>query len=182
MDSKLQIISGRFRGRKLRMPASARPTQNRARIALFNMLASLGVAPKNVWDAFAGSGAFGLEILSRYPAANVVFTDTDADAIKIIRGNLADLNIGTRAVAVQADAVAALNKYGASADLIFLDPPYADAAAGRKIAEQLAHTVPRGAILIWEQDAVDAIDAPAGWGVLRDKKYGRARFLVLQAE
>ncbi|MBP5707580.1 MAG: RsmD family RNA methyltransferase, partial [Alphaproteobacteria bacterium] len=64
MESKLQIISGKYRGRKLSLPASARPTQNRARIALFNMLESNIIDPTDkftVWDAFAGSGAFGIE-------------------------------------------------------------------------------------------------------------------------
>ena len=78
MNSKLQIISGKFRGRKLYLPPNARPTQQRARAALFNMLASGVVGTDgciNVWDAFAGSGAFGIEFISRYPNAKVVFTD-----------------------------------------------------------------------------------------------------------
>ena len=66
MDSKLQIISGIYRGRKLNLPADARPTQNLARIALFNMLEGIIIdpfAPMFVWDAFAGSGSLGVECL-----------------------------------------------------------------------------------------------------------------------
>ena len=83
MDSKLQIISGRFHGRKLYLPPNARPTQNRARAALFNMLAAGLVNVGDnlcVWDAFAGSGAFGIEFLSRYPNSRVIFTDIDPES------------------------------------------------------------------------------------------------------
>ena len=103
MDSKLQIISGEFRGRKLRLPRDARPTQNRARVALFNMLQSLNVVPNVVWDTFAGSGAFGIECLSRWGGCRVLFTDV---APATVRANLAALNIGARASVVAGDAVA----------------------------------------------------------------------------
>jgi 16S rRNA (guanine966-N2)-methyltransferase len=126
MDSKLQIISGKHRGRKLRLPPQARPTQNRARIALFNMLES-GILNTNdkfvVWDAFAGSGAFGLECISRYSFAEVVFTDIAPTSIKTVRDNVATL--GEHATIKQADAINSINDFGKSADLIFLDPPYA---------------------------------------------------------
>ena len=77
MDSKLQIISGKFRGKKLNLPPNARPTQNMARGALFNMLNGILDVSKtfNVWDVFSGSGAFGLECLSRYDNADIIFTD-----------------------------------------------------------------------------------------------------------
>ena len=121
MDSKLQIISGVFHGRKLRLPAGARPTQNRARIALFNMLASLDIVPICVWDAFAGSGAFGIECLSRWAGCRAVFTDI---APATVRANLSALDIGARASVVGADAMSVVGKYGPEADLVFVDPPY----------------------------------------------------------
>ena len=134
MDSKLQIISGAYRGRKLRLPPNARPTQNRARIALFNMLES-GIidagADMVVWDAFAGSGAFGMECVSRYAGASVVFTDVAPTSIKTVCDNLATLNVGARASVAQTDAIGAVNKYGAAANLIFVDPPYSDENLGR---------------------------------------------------
>ena len=137
MDSKLQIISGAYRGRRLRLPPDARPTQNRARIALFNMIES-GVVDTSgnlmVWDAFAGSGAFGIECLSRYAGARVVFTDTSPTSIKTIRDNLATLAVGVRASVVQMDAIGAVNKYGVGANLIFVDPPYVDENLGRALA------------------------------------------------
>ena len=181
MDSKLQIISGEFRGRKLRLPPNARPTQNMARIALFNMLSSLVTQPHMVWDAFAGSGAFGIECLSRYPNASVVFTDASATSIKTVRDNLAMLNIGARGVTLQTDAIAAIDKFGASADLIFVDPPYADADVGRAFMRRVTAVARPGTVVIWEQDMPNATTPDTGvWEILRDKKYGRARFLILR--
>ncbi|MBQ8042165.1 MAG: RsmD family RNA methyltransferase [Alphaproteobacteria bacterium] len=184
MDSKLQIISGQFRGRKLQLPPDARPTQNRARIALFNMLES-GIinpaTPLTVWDAFAGSGAFGLECLSRYAGASVVFTDVAPTSIKTIRDNLATLNVGARATVAQVDAIGAVNKYGAAANLVFVDPPYSDENLGRSFVARLASAVRSGALVIWEQEIGHEFQPDAEkWDVLRDKTYGRARFLILQ--
>lgn len=181
MDSKLQIISGNFKGRKLRVPASARPTQNRARIALFNILDSLGVRPRVTWDAFAGSGAFGLEILSRFPDATVYFTDTDENTVRIIRENLDALGVKARATAICADAMGVLHKYASDADLIFLDPPYADAATGHELVARLADVARAGTIVVWEQDAAVAVTPDEqNWEILRDRQYGRARFLILR--
>lgn len=178
MDSKLQIISGVFRGRKLRLPVGARPTQNRARIALFNMLASLDVQPTQVWDAFAGSGAFGIECLSRMPDVRAVFTDINPATV---RANLAVLNIGPRASVVGADALAVATQYGAASDLIFIDPPYADANLGVVLVHKIAAVARPDTIVVWEQDAVASVMPDDGaWEILRDKQYGRARFLIMR--
>ncbi|MDE6250248.1 MAG: RsmD family RNA methyltransferase [Alphaproteobacteria bacterium] len=181
MDSKLQIISGMYRGRKLALPSGARPTQNRARMALFNMITSLDVQPINVWDAFAGSGAFGVECLSRYPNANVVFTDVAPASIKTVQQNLALLNVGPRASVYQCDALSRIAQFGAASDLIFLDPPYADHQVGSAFVRKLAPVVHGGTILIWEQEIANQYAPDENiWEILRDKQYGRARFLILQ--
>lgn len=183
MDSKLQIISGRFHGRKLYLPRGARPTQNRARAALFNIMASGLVdadAEFTVWDAFAGSGAFGIECLSRYPNARVIFTDIAPESIKTVRRNLAALDIDNSATTEQIDAAMAVKRYGATADLIFVDAPYDAADVGAAFVRAVTRRVRPGTILIWEQEAVNAVSAPDGWDILRDKTYGRARFLILR--
>lgn len=177
MDSKLQIISGAYRGRKLALPDGARPTQNRARIALFNMIVSLGMQPRLVWDAFAGSGAFGIECLSRWTDARAIFTDLRADTVK---RNLAAVGVAGRADVYQADALSRAAQIGAAADLIFIDPPYADADLGAAIVRKIAKVAAAGTIVIWEQDAVAAGTPGDAWDVLRDKQYGRARFMILQ--
>lgn len=184
MNSNLQIISGQFRGRKLQLPPDARPTQNRARIALFNMLES-GIidtgTSMTVWDAFAGSGAFGLECLSRYVGANVILTDTAPTSVKTVRDNLAKLGVGANGTVVQTDAVGAVEKYGAMADLIFLDPPYADDNLGRSFVARLGRVAKTGMILVWEQETGHESQPDENiWEILRDKTYGRARFLILQ--
>jgi 16S rRNA (guanine(966)-N(2))-methyltransferase RsmD len=184
MDSKLQIISGVFRGRKLRLPPNARPTQNRARVALFNMLESglIDVSDRLiVWDSFGGSGAFGIECLSRYPNANVIFTDVNPTSIRTIRDNLAGLSVGTCAHVVQDDAIVMANKFGDSADLIFIDAPYDMHELGIKLVKKLTAVAKVGAIVVWEVENNKSVNVDAEkWRVLRDKIYGRARFLILQ--
>ena len=183
MDSKLQIISGRFHGRKLFLPRDARPTQNRARAALFNMM-SAGFFNSGdvftVWDAFAGSGAFGIECLSRYPNAKAIFTDVAPESIKTVRKNLALLDVDSVATTEQMDAMTGVKKYGTVADLIFVDAPYDLADVGYAFIRSLAKRVKPSAIVIWEQEAENSKNAPHGWTVLKDKTYGRARFLFLQ--
>ncbi len=180
MDSKLQIISGTHRGRKLQTPPSARPTQNRARLALFNMLNGILMdAPiKTVWDAFAGSGAFGIECLSRWPDLQITFTDVDPKTTQIIRRNMDGM---PPANVVCADALTQIQTCGASADLVYLDPPYAAADAGVKFVRKLADTARPGTLLVWEQDAQNAT-APdaAAWEILRQRQYGRALFYILR--
>lgn len=177
MDSNLQIISGRWRGKKLHLPPNARPTQNKARLALFNMLN--GNLPAVVWDAFAGSGAFGLEWLSRAPNAKIIFTDTDAASIKTIRKNLAMLDTANATISQQ-DAISGIEKFGGKADLIFIDPPYAGAELGTEFIKKIAQIAKPGAILVWEMEKDFNMSAlPEKLKIVKDKTYGRARFLIL---
>ncbi|MCL1786168.1 MAG: RsmD family RNA methyltransferase [Alphaproteobacteria bacterium] len=176
MNSNLQIISGKFRGRKLALPKDARPTQNRARIALFNMLDDLRLSPTTVWDAFAGSGAFGIEFLSRGAARHVIFTDKDADSIKTINKNLAGFDKDSFTIK-QADAIAAAAELAARADLVFVDPPYAEPSLGEKLVAALRP----GTIVVWEMEGIGhkayGID---GFEILKHKKYGRAEFIIMR--
>ena len=183
MNSNLQIISGKWRGKKLHLPHDARPTQNKARIALFNMLTPIidPLSPITVWDAFAGSGAFGLECLSRWPNAKVTFTDTSPESIKTIRKNLEGLSRES-AVILRADAIKVIekDKFGAAKDIIFIDPPYADATLGAMFIKKLAKVAKPGAIIVWEMERDFNLPAlPENLEILKDKTYGRARFLIL---
>lgn len=181
MKSNLQIISGKYRGKKLSLPMDARPTQNMARGALFNMLNEiLNIAQTfTVWDAFAGSGAFGLECLSRYDNVKVVFTDNNKTSLDTVNKNL--VSVHETAIVEMADAISVITKYGTTADLIFLDPPYADFRLGIVFVKKLAKIAQTGAVLIWEFEASQnepKIDD--NWEILKDKTYGRARFFILR--
>ncbi len=180
MNSKLQIISGRFRGKKLGLPPDARPTQSLARGALFNMLNGvLDVSrPITVWDVFGGSGAFGLECLSRYENANVIFTDNAATSINTIKNNVKSINCNAKIE--NTDAIAAISRFGSTADLIFVDAPYADFDLGAAFVKKLTPVVKSGAILIWEFEKIHDMPTIDGWDVIKDKTYGRARFVFLR--
>lgn len=178
----MQIISGKFRGRKLALPPNARPTQNRARVALFNMIGPMIENHAAVWDAFAGSGAFGIEFLSRGWAKRAIFTDADAGAINAVRKNLAGFDAGQFTL-LRADALSAVKEFATQADIVFVDPPFASPELGEKfIAEFSRHAKP-GAIIIWEMENTAHSQNPtafSGVEVLKDKTYGRARFLIMK--
>lgn len=122
----MRIIAGEWRGRPLRAPEgdATRPTADRARETLFSMLASrLGsFEGLEVADLFAGSGALGLEALSR-GAAKCVFVEQDAAAIRAIRANIAALHAQDRSD-VRASSVLALGPARQPLDLLLIDPPY----------------------------------------------------------
>ncbi len=128
MAAVLRIVGGEARGRRLHVPreAGVRPTSDRVKEALFNILGGR-VAGSRVLDLFAGSGNLGLEALSR-GAAHVTFVDRDRRCCRVIARNLADLGYGDRALVLPGDALAVLGDLAARGerfDLIFLDPPYA---------------------------------------------------------
>jgi len=134
----MRIIGGADRGRRLRAPRGlhTRPTADRMRVTLFDILGP-SVAGARVLDLFAGTGAVGIEALSR-GAARAVFVERDPAALRALRGNLAALGLGRQAARVVAgDVLAVLPALAASetpVDLVFVDPPYAGSAAGRTLA------------------------------------------------
>ena len=134
----MRIIAGDWRGRKLTAPAgdTTRPTADRTRETLFSMLVSRlgsfeGLA---VADLFAGSGALGLEALSR-GAARCTFVEQDAAALKALKANVAALEAGTRAD-VRASSVLSLGPAKEPLDLLLLDPPY-NSGAGAVALDKL---------------------------------------------
>ncbi|HLT45830.1 MAG TPA: 16S rRNA (guanine(966)-N(2))-methyltransferase RsmD [Rubricoccaceae bacterium] len=123
----MRIIGGRLRGRALRAPKGreTRPTTDRVREALFNLLAARRpLEGARVLDLFAGTGALGLEALSR-GAARVVFVEAHAPTLRLARQNAADLGVAAACAFLRADAVAFLRRPPAERfDLAFADPPY----------------------------------------------------------
>jgi 16S rRNA (guanine966-N2)-methyltransferase len=123
----LRIIAGELKGRKLRSVRGrkTRPTANRTREAIFNILA-FQIQDSRVLDLFAGTGAFGIEALSR-GAESVVFVDVDYNSISVIEENVASLSLENRTKIFRWDLARNLNSLGSlrsAFNLIFMDPPY----------------------------------------------------------
>jgi len=132
--SRLRVAGGEARGRRLKAPKNIRPTQGVVKQAIFNMVAAR-IEGATVLDLFAGSGALGIEALSR-GAASVTFVDQQPRGLAILRQNLDALGFRERARVVRGDVVRWLEASPdvvGSADLIFLDPPYEDIVLDRAL-------------------------------------------------
>lgn len=159
-------MAGTARGRRLQTPpgSSTRPTADRVREATFNALGSLGAVTGEVLDLFAGSGALGIEALSR-GAARATFVDSDAQALATVRANLEATGLGDRASVVRSDALRFLAGAGRF-DLALLDPPY---AFGDHEWEALLATLEADVAVL---ESGREVPVPPSWEVLRSKRYG----------
>src|SRR5262245_43519940 len=143
----MRVIGGQDRGRRLRAPRglATRPTADRVRVTLFDVLGP-AIAGARVLDLFAGTGAVGIEALSR-GAARVVFVEKDQAALRALRANLAALGASRAAARVMAGDVlrvlADLAPHEEPFDLVFIDPPYTTSLAGRALAALAAACVCR---------------------------------------
>jgi 16S rRNA (guanine966-N2)-methyltransferase len=170
----VRVIAGTLGGRRLKAPAgrATRPTSDRVREALFSMLGEIGGA--RVLDLFAGSGALGIEALSR-GAESAVFVERDARAAAVLRANLDALAIGPeRAELRRGEALSALRTAAERQelyDLVLIDPPYADAAGlGEKLPALLAPVLAPAARVVSESDRRMplALDLPTA----TERRYG----------
>jgi 16S rRNA (guanine966-N2)-methyltransferase len=171
-----RIVAGTAGGRRLKVPPKGtRPTSERVREALFNALETAGeLAGAHVLDLYAGSGALGLEALSR-GAADALFVEADRRAVDVLRGNVATVGLGGTVRAGQVEAIVAApapRPY----DLVLADPPYAvDAAALGKVLSALAAGgwLGESALVVVERAARDGEpDWPGGFEPSRTRKYG----------
>jgi 16S rRNA (guanine966-N2)-methyltransferase len=186
----LRIIGGKHRGRILEAPQgqSTRPTSSRAREALFNILAHAdwrqdGTSPlidTRVLDAFAGTGALGLEALSR-GAAHATFLDNDAASVRLIGENVATLRETASAKVVRADATRP-PPGREPCDLVFLDPPYrSEQAVPALTALAAAGWIAPEAIVTIELAYNEDVLAPAGFEAIDERRYGAAKIVILKA-
>jgi 16S rRNA (guanine966-N2)-methyltransferase len=178
----VRIIAGEWRGRPLDAPAgqATRPTADRVRETLFSMLTSrLGsFEGLRVADLYAGSGALGLEALSR-GAAFAAFVESDRAAASAIRGNAERLGAETRVRILCGSALALPSSE--PFDLVFADPPYAE-GSGTAVVEAVARTgwlAPRGWMSV-ETSRNDAVAAAAGFEIEASRVVGRARLTLLR--
>jgi 16S rRNA (guanine966-N2)-methyltransferase len=186
VDSKLQIISGKNKGKKLVIPKSARPTQQRTRAAVFNILNSLDdkkMENFSVWDAFAGSGAMGIEFISRFSSRHAIFTDNDSQAIDVIKENsksITDCSVVIKKVnALDFQIPDIKNPF-----IVFIDPPYPESDLGCQLVKKIGLSSQPGTIVVWEMETNFNLDEKTlnGFSVLKDRNYGRARFLIIEKD
>ncbi len=176
----LQVSGGQARGRKLKAPKGIRPTQGMVKQAIFNLVGP-GIDGAHVLDLFAGSGALGIEALSR-GAAGVTFVDHQARGLAILRQNLDVLGLKERARVVRGDVVRWLE---ASPDqikragLVFLDPPYDDVVLDRAL-----RVLDRGlddAVVVAEHSRRHRLPSLARLKLDRERRYGDTIVTVLVA-
>ncbi len=167
----MRIVAGTLGGRVLQAPrgAATRPTSDRVREALFSILAS--VDGSRVLDLFAGSGALGIEALSRGAAA-ATFVDAAAPAIAVIRQNLAILGLEAEVLRMPAlRALACTPVRDREYDLVFLDPPYRMASSlGPELSTALPPILAQAARVVVESDRRAPLDLDMK--LLRERQYG----------
>lgn len=180
----MRVIAGIHKGRRLVAPPgeATRPTSDRARQALFDMLAhapwAAPIDGARVLDGFAGSGALGIEALSR-GAAHATFMETARPAQGAIRANLETCREGPRASLLPADATRP-PRAPAPCGLVFLDPPYRSALLPRALAALAAQGWFAPAAILCLEMASDEAGEFAG-EILAERVHGAARLLVLRA-
>jgi 16S rRNA (guanine966-N2)-methyltransferase len=179
--NELRIIGGAWRGRRIRFAPieGLRPSPDRVRETLFNWLRDEVVGSRCL-DLFAGSGALGVEALSR-GASETVFVEREPTAVRELEANLALLG-ATAGKVVQADALQFLRGPPRSFDIVFLDPPF---ASGRvpEVCALLASGgwLAPGALIYIEQSAREALDGlPAGWTLVRSKRAGEVGYHLVR--
>jgi 16S rRNA (guanine966-N2)-methyltransferase len=173
----LRVVAGTFKGHPLRAPrSSTRPTLDRVREALFSMLGPLDVL--DVLDLYAGSGALGIEALSR-GAGSCTFVDSDAAAVRAVRENIERVG-AEHATVVRSDAHAFLRdgaRRGRRWDLVFCDPPYRLAAGlGEGLSRRLGAALRPGARVVCESSFRQPLELDLP--LERERRYGDTRLAI----
>jgi 16S rRNA (guanine(966)-N(2))-methyltransferase RsmD len=189
----MRVISGTARGRQLRSASDTRPTADLIKGAIFSMLEAqaykrgfepdeegnlaAALAWPRVLDLFAGSGGLGIEALSR-GAQSADFVEQSRDAVSVIQSNLRTTDLGDRARVHQASVGAALRRITGPIDLVFLDPPYADADVLRHALETLARSdlLRSTSVVVLEQPATaEPPEAIGSLSLAKTRRHGRTR-------
>ncbi len=189
----MRIVGGRHRGRRIAAPPgeAVRPTSDRAREAVFNILAHGGfgeggasaLAGAVVLDVFCGTGAMGLEALSR-GAARATFIDNEPQSLVAARANIAALREQSAARVMAADATRPppRPKDQPPATLAFFDPPYAEILAATALAafSEKGWLAPGALCVVEEAAHAPALAPPPGFEVIETRRYGAARVTLLR--
>ncbi len=184
----MRIIGGEFRGRHLvglgkgDLAAHLRPTTDRIRESLFNVLAGGYGDPVTdavVLDLFAGTGALGLEALSR-GAAHVTFVENGRKSLEILMRNLDLCGVKSRTTILRTDARNLPQANENSADLVFLDPPYGKGLGAPALsAARASGWIAPEALIVWEDNA--KAELPPGFAHIEDRRFGNTVMSFAQA-
>ncbi|WP_298440851.1 16S rRNA (guanine(966)-N(2))-methyltransferase RsmD [uncultured Ferrimonas sp.] len=174
-SGQIRIIAGQWRGRKLPVAnvEGLRPTTDRVRETLFNWLMN-DIDGARVLDCFSGSGALGLEALSRY-AAHATLLELDGAAAKQLKRNVADLGV-THAEVIQGNSLTFLNQTATAAyDVVFVDPPFRQDLYNSTIAALATngYLAPQCWIYVESEAELSELAVPADWQLHREKKSGQ---------
>ncbi len=177
----MRIIAGEFRSRVLKAPqgATTRPTTDRARESLFNVLKNqIDITGIRVLDLYAGSGAFSFEAISR-GAAHATLVERDRNALSAIKDNTEHLGAQKKVTIVNADVIAFLRRPNPEAfDVIFSDAPYDDERAKREVPRLLQDWLADGGIRVIEHRSNDTVFLPDEMKATRELKVGEATFTI----
>ncbi|MGE5700565.1 MAG: 16S rRNA (guanine(966)-N(2))-methyltransferase RsmD [Deltaproteobacteria bacterium] len=180
----MRIVAGKWRGRALRAPKgmAVRPTSDRVREAIFDILGE-SVDGAAVLDLFAGSGALGLEALSR-GSSSAVFVESDPAAFGVLGTNIASLG-AAEAECLHMDFRQALRRLRARSTrfgIVFLDPPYGKGLAAYSAADLVRAGILQPGCTVVVEEAFRAPDAafPAGWELSVDRRYGDTRVTMFR--
>jgi 16S rRNA (guanine966-N2)-methyltransferase len=178
---KMRIIAGKWRGGKLVAPegGATRPTSDRAREGLFSMLASRigSFEGLHAADLFAGTGALGIEALSR-GATHCTFVENNPDAIAILRNNIARFS-ATACADIRVQSIEHAPPPARPCDIIFLDPPYATGLAAMALTRicNPSWLAPGGWISV--ETSGERLDMPTGFELAAERRFGKAHILLL---
>lgn len=171
----MRVVAGRLKGRKIQAPDSGatRPTTDKVREAVFNALNSLDVIDgAKVVDLFAGSGALGIEALSR-GASHCVFVERDKSAVAALRANITALGLDAQSTVMVTDALSGASVVD-ECDIVLADPPYGWREWDALLASRSA------GLAVLESDR--PIGDVSGWRVLRERRYGRTFVAFLEPD
>ena len=175
----MRVVGGDLGGRRFAAPRgrATRPTSERAREAVFSILSEVSGA--RVLDLFAGSGALGIEALSR-GAAHAIFVDSEIAAIRTILDNVSRLGLGERALVVKADIAKAALPVVEPLDLVFVDPPYLRAVDfGPLLGRALAPLLRPGARVVSESDRREPLELDLP--LTLERRYGDTLIRIYQS-
>lgn len=178
----MRIIAGEFRSRTLVAPDTdkTRPTTDRARESLFNVLVHLmDIDGISVLDLFAGSGAIGIEAVSR-GAGRATFIEQGRKALQALRSNIAAMKLEEKTTVIQSNVYRSLVTLSGPFDLIIADPPYDDDRARAELSESVRSLLAPEGLFVLEHRSTDVVPEAPGYERVRELKAGEAGFTILR--